>query len=139
MSVDQCTITVYFEDPFWVGLYERRELEGYQACKFTFGAEPKDHEVYQFLLCRWGKLEFSPFLSPGKKPEKHPNPKRARRQSRQSMAEAPMGTKAQEALKLQRSAGKSAARERSRQEREAEDERMFQLRQEKKRQKHRGR
>ena len=50
-----------------------------------------------------------------------------------------MGTKAQEAMKLQRAEKKEACREKSREEREAEAERKFRLRQEKKKQKHRGR
>ena len=36
-------ITVLFEDPFWVALYERESGEKYEVCKITFGAEPKDY------------------------------------------------------------------------------------------------
>lgn len=50
----------------------------------------------------------------------------------------PVGTRAQEAIKLQRSMGKGIHREKSREMREAEEERRFHLRQEKKKQKHRG-
>ena len=63
MSLCRCMITVYFEDPFWVGLFEREDGDGYQVCKFPFGGEPKDYEVYDFLMRNWSRLVFSPKLS----------------------------------------------------------------------------
>jgi len=138
MLFGSCIITVYFEDPFWVGLYERWDEEGCRVCKLTFGAEPKDYQVYELLLRCWRELVFSPAVSGGVKPPKKAKPRRERREADRKLSGAPVGTKAQEALKLQRQAEKSAARERSHQERETEEERKFQLRQEKKRQKHKG-
>ena len=38
-------LTVFFEDPFWVGVFERFEDETLSVCKVTFGAEPKDCEI----------------------------------------------------------------------------------------------
>lgn len=139
MGCDACTITVFFEDPFWVGLYERRSAEGYSVCKFTFGAEPRDYQVYEALLTHWRDLRFSPALPSEKEPIAKVNPKRARREAAKALSSSPVGTKAQEAMKLQRAEGKEARREKSREEREAEEKRKFQLRQEKKKQKHRGR
>ena len=49
-----------------------------------------------------------------------------------------IGTKAQQALKLQQEAGKQARKKRSRAEKEAEQERRFAQRQEKRKAKHRG-
>ena len=43
-------LTVFFEEPFWVGIFERIEDDKLSVAKVTFGAEPKDYEVYQFLL-----------------------------------------------------------------------------------------
>ena len=54
------TLTISFEAPFWVGLYEREEEGLYQVCKIPFGAEPKDYEVYAFLQRHWKDLTFSP-------------------------------------------------------------------------------
>lgn len=49
-----------------------------------------------------------------------------------------MGTRAQQALALQREEGKAARTRQSRAEREAEEERKFALRQEKRREKRKG-
>ena len=46
-----------FEAPFWIGLYERYDDGKYEVCKITFGAEPKDYEVYDFLLKNWKKIQ----------------------------------------------------------------------------------
>ena len=42
-------LTVFFEDPFWVGVFERIENGRLSVAKVTFGAEPKDYEVQQAL------------------------------------------------------------------------------------------
>ena len=49
-----------FEAPFWIGVYERFDDGYYEVCKITFGSEPKDYEVYDFLLKNWNSLKFSP-------------------------------------------------------------------------------
>ena len=41
----QARLTVYFEESFWVGVYERIEGRKLSAAKVTFGSEPKDYEV----------------------------------------------------------------------------------------------
>lgn len=74
---DTCTITVFFDDPFWAVLYERDTEGGYEVC---FGAEPKDYKVYETLLAHWRELAFSPSLpAEERRAEHHLNPKRARR------------------------------------------------------------
>lgn len=50
------SLTIMFEAPFWIGVYERYDDGQYEVCKITFGAEPKDYEVYEFLLKNWSKL-----------------------------------------------------------------------------------
>ena len=47
-------LTVYFDDPFWVGIYER-VLDGeLEVSKITFGAEPKTMKFWHFL---WSVME----------------------------------------------------------------------------------
>lgn len=47
MQKSRASFTVFFEDPFWVGVYEREEPGGLTACRVVFGAEPKDGEIYE--------------------------------------------------------------------------------------------
>ena len=60
MQKVESRLTVFFDNPFWVGVYERVADGKLEACKITFGAEPKDDEVYEFLLLHWNTLRFSP-------------------------------------------------------------------------------
>ena len=77
-------------------------------------------------------------MAGGLPPEAIRNPKRRQREVQRETRTAGIGTKAQQALKLQQEQGKLERKVRSRQEKEAEEARRFQLRQEKRREKHRG-
>lgn len=134
----QSTLTVFFEDPFWVGAYERMDGERYEVCKITFGAEPKDYEVWEFLRKNWSRLRFSPPMKGQRPEERRRNPKRRQREIRSKLQESGVGTKAQQALKLQQEANQQERKTLRREQREAEKERQYQLRQQKKREKHRG-
>lgn len=131
-------LTVFFEDPFWVGLYER-EFDGkYEVCKITFGAEPRDCEIFEFMLKNQSKLKFSPSVEAGSNIEKRTNPKRMQRIVQKQLKNTGIGTKAQQALKLQHEQGKQTRKIQTRQQREAEKEHQFALRQAKHKKKHRG-
>lgn len=58
--VQKSRLTVCFEDPFWVAVYERIADVKLEAYKVPFGAEPKDSEVYKYFLTHWRRLRFSP-------------------------------------------------------------------------------
>lgn len=133
------SLTVLFEPPFWVGIYERIDDGKYEVCKITFGAEPKDYEVYDFLLKNWNKLKFSPSVKVDKVEELKVNPKRMQREINSQLKNKGIGTKAQQALKLQHEQTKIERKTQSREQREAEKERQYALRQEKKKLKQRGR
>ena len=131
-------LTVYFEDPFWVGLYERESGGAYEACRIVFGPEPRDQEVYDLLSREWHRLRFSPSLAAAEQAERRVSPKRRQREIARQLAAPGTGTKAQQALALQHQQGKEARKRRSRAEREAEAARQFALRREKRREKHKG-
>ena len=78
MQKSRASFTVFFEDPFWVGVYEREEPGGLTACRVVFGAEPKDGEIYEWMLQNWAQLHFGPPLADARRPRAE-NPKRARR------------------------------------------------------------
>ena len=133
------SLTIMFENPFWTGLYERIDGDKYEVCKITFGAEPKDYEVYDFLLNNWHRLNFSPPIKTDKIEERKINPKRIQREINSQLENRGIGTKAQQALKLQHEQCKTERKVQSREQKEAEKERQYAIRQEKKKAKHRGR
>ena len=93
-------LTVFFEDPFWVGVFERISDGKLSVCKVTFGAEPKDYEVYDFVLKNYYQLRFSPAVATDVK-EIGRNPKRIQREVRKQVQNTGIGTKSQQDLKLQ--------------------------------------
>ena len=60
MSTSIGKLTVFFEEPFWVGVFERIENGKMSVSKVTFGSEPKDYEIYEFVLKYYNVLKFSP-------------------------------------------------------------------------------
>ena len=136
-EIFQGKITVYFEDPFWVGVFEKIDDGKLSAAKVTFGAEPKDYEVQDFINKNYDRLQFSPAVKTDVKDIKK-NPKRAQRDAKKQTMETGIGTKSQQALKLQQEQNKLIRKERSKKEREAESDRLFEMKQLKKKEKHKG-
>ena len=130
-------LTVYFEEPFWIGVFERIEDGKLSVAKVTFGAEPKDYEVQEYIRKYYSSLKFSPAVDTVVKDVKR-NPKRMQREAKKQMQETGIGTKSQQALKLQQEQNKQERKVRSREKKEADELRMFELKQQKKREKHRG-
>ena len=131
-------LTVFFEEPFWVGVFERISDNKLSACKVTFGAEPKDYEIYDFVLRNYYQLRFSPAVATDVK-ETSRNPKRIQRGVRKQVQNTGIGTKSQQALKLQQEQLKTERKTVSREQRETEKQRQFELKQQKRKEKHRGR
>ena len=131
-------LTVFFEEPFWVGVLECISDGKLYVCKVTFGAEPKDYEIYDFILKHYFRLRFSPSVAADVK-EAGRNPKRVQREVRKQIQNTGIGTKSQQALKLQQEQLKTEHKIMSREQREAEKQRQFELKQQKRKEKHRGR
>ncbi|NMC56403.1 MAG: YjdF family protein [Eubacteriaceae bacterium] len=136
-SIVSC-FTVFFEEPFWVGVFERECCGRYEACKITFGSEPKDYEIYEFLLKNYCNLRFSPSVEAEMSHPVKINPKRMQREISRQMQKKGIGTKAQQALKLQHEQGKVERKKQNREKLEAQKERQFELKAEKRKKKHRG-
>ena len=94
-------LTVYFEEPFWVGVFERIEDGKLSVAKVTFGAEPKDYEVQEYIQKYYFSLKFSPAVETVVKDIKR-NPKRMQREAKKQTMETGIGTKSQQALKFNR-------------------------------------
>ena len=133
----KASLTVFFEGPFWVGVFERIEDGKLSACKVIFGAEPKEYEVWEYILQHYHELVFSPAIETETR-QSADNPKRRSRNARKHLENTGIGTKSQQALQRQREEMKAERRQISREEREAEAQRRFEMRQEKKKEKRRG-
>ena len=130
-------LTVFFEDPFWVGVFERICDGKLSVCKVTFGAEPKDYDILDFINRHYYGLKFSPTVEVELK-QTADNPKRRQRNAAKQMQNTGIGTKSQQALQMQREEMKKERRQISKEMREAIKQKQFDLKQQKKREKHRG-
>jgi hypothetical protein len=139
MDNSTCKITVFFEEPFWVGVYERVTNGKLEVAKVVFGSEPKDYEVYDYFLNNWGKLRFSVPVSEEISADKKMNPKRMQRKINSQLSQTGIGTKAQQSLNLQHEQNKLERDSIKRKKSDEENQLQFELRQQKKKDKHRGR
>lgn len=137
MDTESGKLTVFFEEPFWVGIFERTSGGKLSVCKVTFGAEPKDYEVWDFILKHYYELKFSPAIETEVK-QTADNPKRRQRKARKQLQTLGVGTKSQQALQMQREEMKTHKKRISKEQRETEKQRQFDLRQQKRKAKHRG-
>ena len=132
------SLTVFFEAPFWVGVFERIDERTLSVCKVTFGAEPKDYEVWEFILKHYYALKFSPPVEAQIR-KSADNPKRRQKNARKQLQRTGVGTKSQQALQIQLEQNKQERKAKSREQKQTEAERRFVLKQQKKKEKHRGR
>ena len=137
MDTNAISLTVFFQEPFWIGVFERVENGRLSVCKVTFGAEPKDYEVHEYLLKHYCNLRFSSAVEAEER-KKADNPKRRQREASKQIQNTGVSTKSQMALQMQREAMKTERKQISKAQREAEELRRFELKQQKKKEKKRG-
>ena len=130
-------LTVFFENPFWVGIFENFENDNLSVCKVTFGSEPKEYEIYDFILKKFYNLRFSNEMKSNFR-KKAKNPKRIQREIKKELQSKKFLKKSEEILKLQYEENKKERKVKTKQEEELEKQRKFLLKQEKKKQKHKG-
>ncbi len=93
-------LTVFFENPFWVGIFENFENNNLSVCKVTFGSEPKEYEIYNFILKKFYDLRFSNEMKSNFS-KKIKNPKRRQREIKKELQSKKFLKKSEEILKLQ--------------------------------------
>jgi hypothetical protein len=136
----ECKCTIVFDDPFWVGIFERQDEQGYSAARFVFGVEPSDASVYQFILKNYYRLRFSTPQPASPAASHELNYKRRQREiRRQVLAQQPVGTRAQNALQAEREALAQAQKKQRSQTEDNQQDNRYQMRLERKKQKRRGR
>lgn len=130
-------LTIYFEEPFWVGVFEKLDGDKLSVCRMVFGAEPTDAEIYDFILKHYYHLRFSAPVKAEIK-QKADNPKRRQRNARKQLENTGIGTKSQQALQKQYEENKTEHKIKTRELRVAEKQRRYELKQQKRKEKHRG-
>ena len=90
MEDNSGSLTVYYEEPFWVGKFERVEDGKLYVAKVVFGSE----KIFEFIKDNYHKLPLSPEMDVQIK-----NPKRILKEEKKEICHREVGTKAQEALK----------------------------------------
>ena len=119
------TLTVYFDDPWWVGVVEMEADGELRVARQVFGSEPPNEVVHQFVLRELPRLLAQPRLGLPSNAAPLPrrvNPKRAAREAGRLTDERGLATRAQAALRLEMEARKKERRVQSRAEREREAE-----------------
>lgn len=140
MLSSQLSLTVFFEEPFWKCVLERVENGTLSVCSVTFGAEPKDFEIYDWILHSYATLVFHAAQETTVRTAACAkcNPKRMSRNIRKQLRASGVGTKAQQALKQQQEQKKIERKTAFRiRKREAQQD-QFARKQQKKKEKHRG-
>ena len=138
--ISRINLTVLFNEPFWIGIFEVIENYEYKVCKVTFGPEPREEETYELILNKFYSLNFSNPISAEKSTfiEKKQNPKRLQRKIQKETNTKGIGTKAQIAIKLQHEEGKLQRKKKSKEQKEQEEQRKLYLKKKKKLEKHKG-
>ena len=139
MDRNVSSFTVLFQPPFWVGIAERWEDAGYSAARVVFGPEPTDAQLCQWLEKEWHRLRFSPAVEGERPAAERKNPKREQREAREATRARGASTRAQEALSRQREQEGLIRKREAKSRRERERQEKYLLRQQKKREKKRGR
>tara|TARA_B100000745_G_scaffold177576_1_gene116313 strand:- start:27 stop:464 length:438 start_codon:yes stop_codon:yes gene_type:complete len=134
--------TLFLEKGLWKATFEKANSQSLMIAKHIFGKEPTDIEIYHFVKKNYTQLQFG-------KPQsfelkvKRLNPKRLQREVRKEMEKFKSRSKpesyAQEYLRKELEENKIEKQKKKSGEKEERKQKQFTQRQEKKKQKHRGR
>lgn len=138
MVEESIKLTVLYQVPFWVGIFERISNNTYSVGRTIFGGEPSEVELFEFIINEFDQIRFS---EPGKEKQieiKKKSPKRILREVRNQITKVGLVSKAQEALRIELEKNKLLKKKDSKQQREEREQMLFDMRQEKKKKKKRG-
>ena len=138
-ELNSVKLQVFFEGQFWIGIFEHVCDEKLSVCKVIFGPEPKEHEVLEFVLENYFNFRFSPVVDSDVVVKESINPKRLQRDIKKQIQSVGIGTKSQQALKLLQEESKFRRKILTREMKEEEKRFQFELRQQKRKEKHKGR
>lgn len=130
-------LTVLFESPFWIGIFEKEQDGQYFVARTVFGAEPRDFEVFEFIIYKMDQLKFST-PQEGEIVKRKVNPKRVQREVKLELSKKNIVSKAQDALRLEIEKNKIERRSFNSKLKEVVKQERFELKQQKKKEKKRG-
>lgn len=134
-------LTIYFDGQFWIGIVEMMENNKLKVCKHTFGSEPKESEILDFIF-----HDMIPLLnstsgvknSIDKRKNKTINSKRLIRLAAKEMKNQWVSNKSYEALRIELEQKKKMKKCITRQMKEELKEQKRQMKIQKRKAKHRG-
>lgn len=133
--------TIFFEKTYWVGIFERTDKQGFSAAKHIFGGEPSDIEIHEFILTHYSELKFG-VLKELSVQIKRMNPKRMQREVRREMERTKEtlrpSTFAQDYMKEELEKQKKVRNSITSLEKQAHQDKLFAIKQLKKKEKHKG-
>ena len=130
-------MTVVFDKPFYKGIFERF-IDDRSVAEINLGTSlPKTRDIYRLVLKRWNTIHFSKETLDSTR-VKQVNPKRMQREAQKQIHAQFYGSKAQQALKADFEMRKQQSHREQRIAKEDYKKRKFEIRQLKKKQKHRG-
>lgn len=94
MEDNSGSLTVYYEEPFWVGVFERVEDGKLYVANVVFGSEPSYKKIFEFIKDNYHKLQLGRVLDLQIKTEIK-NPKRRLKEAKKEICHRGVGTKAQ--------------------------------------------
>lgn len=97
--MDESLFTVFFEDPYWVGIIELTVDGSYSVARIVFGSEPTDAQILEYLFKNYpNNVRFTEGLEINNQQPSHTNPKRRQREAASLLSKKGPTTKSQEAV-----------------------------------------
>ncbi len=139
MEKTQVTLSVFHDGQFFTALFERRDAQGFSVARRLFGAKPSDNEILDLIVRGYGSLRFSRPAADNKTKLLAANPKRRQREAAKAARSVCTSTKAQAALKTHLEENKASAKAVLRKEKKRLANEKFAHKQNKRKEKHKGR
>lgn len=132
-------LTVFFEESFYRGVFERTVAGRYQVAKVTFGTqESTTNRIQQLINCRWSALRWTTGTPAAQSDQTSHNAKKRQRRAQQAIHQHGSSLQAGVALKLEHKQNLADKKKRRKAQRQAHAEEVRLKSQAKRLAKHRG-
>ena len=132
-------LNVFFEDPWWVGLFTLTDGDTPKYCRVVFGKQPLDTELFQFINTKFYGLEFSDSIPILLDDNLSKNPQKRQRQISKQLHDKSRPNASYDAIKEIITQTKKETRyDELRQKRAQQKILLFKLKQQKRKEKHKG-